>query len=78
MGSFFDRYFGELAGLVADVETVDLLAAADLVRATDREGGKVILVGNGGSAAIAGHLAVDLTRTQLSHFQFERFFISTC
>ena len=62
MGSFFDRYFGELAGLVAAVETVDLLAAADLVRATHHEGGKVILVGNGGSAAIAGHLTVDLVK----------------
>ena len=62
MGSFFDRYFGELAGLVTAVETVDLLAAADLVRATHHEGGKVILVGNGGSAAIAGHLTVDLVK----------------
>ena len=62
MGSFFDKYFGELAGLVADVDTTALLAAADLIRVTDREGGKVILVGNGGSAAIAGHLAVDLVK----------------
>ena len=62
MGSFFDRYFGELAGLIADVDTTALLKAADLIRDTDREGGKVILVGNGGSAAIAGHLAVDLTK----------------
>lgn len=62
MGFFFDRYFGELAGLIADVDTTALLAAADLIRDTDREGGKVILVGNGGSAAIAGHLAVDLTK----------------
>ncbi len=60
--SFFDRYFGELAGLIADVDTTALLAAADLIRDTDREGGKVILVGNGGSAAIAGHLAVDLVK----------------
>ena len=62
MESFFDRYFGELAGLVADVDTAALLAAADLIRVTDSEGGKVILVGNGGSAAIAGHLAVDLVK----------------
>jgi D-sedoheptulose 7-phosphate isomerase len=62
MGSFFDRYFDELASLVAGVETIDLVAAADLIRATDREGRKVILVGNGGSAAIAGHLTVDLVK----------------
>ena len=39
-----------------------LVAAADLIRGIGESDGKVIVVGNGGSAAIASHLTVDLTK----------------
>jgi D-sedoheptulose 7-phosphate isomerase len=45
-----------------------LLAAADLLSATLRRGGKVLVVGNGGSAAEAQHLAGEL----VGRFQKDR------
>ena len=39
-----------------------LLNATQLFNETEQRGGKVILAGNGGSAAIASHVAVDLTK----------------
>ena len=59
--SFFNDYFSGLAGLFNSVDPDDLLAATDLIDASSARGGKIVLVGNGGSAAIASHTAVDLT-----------------
>ena len=59
---FFDSYFDELSIRLRDASVEQL---NDLFQAFGRardKGGKVILVGNGGSAAIASHVAVDLTK----------------
>lgn len=40
----------------------DLLNAVRMLEQTKPEGKKIILVGNGGSAAIAEHMAIDLTK----------------
>ena len=45
-----------------------LLAVADAMTATLRQGGRVLLAGNGGSAADAQHLAAEL----VSRFEFDR------
>jgi D-sedoheptulose 7-phosphate isomerase len=49
--------------LVAQIEAV-----ADLIVATYRDGGKVLIAGNGGSAADAQHIAAEL----VSRFTFDR------
>ena len=59
---FFKDFFSNINERLNDADTSQLLAAADLVRGIGKSDGKVIVVGNGGSAAIAGHLAVDLTK----------------
>ena len=59
---FFEGYFTELAERLSDSSQESLVEAAELLAATRDQGRKVIVVGNGGSAAIAGHLAVDLTK----------------
>lgn len=61
--SFFEKYFEELALRMGDA-TADSLGelCAALTGARDR-GRKVIVAGNGASAAIASHVAVDLTKT---------------
>lgn len=51
------------SGLIAQVESV-----AALIVETYREGGKVLLAGNGGSAADAQHIAAEL----VSRFSFDR------
>lgn len=48
--------FGRLAALATEIE-----AAADLIQTTLASGGKLLLCGNGGSAADSQHIASELT-----------------
>ncbi|MBV05653.1 MAG: phosphoheptose isomerase [Acidobacteria bacterium] len=59
---FFRNCFSEITERLNDADTSDLVAATDLIRGILTSGGKIIVVGNGGSAAIASHLTVDLTK----------------
>jgi D-sedoheptulose 7-phosphate isomerase len=68
-----NRYFGTLDGALRDAEVTDLSAkklpleeGCDWVRRVAHEahdaGNKIIFVGNGGSASIASHLAIDFSK----------------
>lgn len=59
---FFDRYFSTLGGAIATVDAEKLAATAELMKSTSQRGGKVLITGNGGSAAMSSHVAVDLTK----------------
>ncbi len=59
---FFSEYFSVLSKAIASADTLDLESASQLIKQTQVAGGKVIIVGNGGSAAIASHVTVDLTK----------------
>lgn len=56
---YFDRYRQSI--FETDVRT-KLIELKDLMKAVHTNGRKVIIAGNGGSAAIASHCAVDLTK----------------
>ncbi len=60
---FFRRYFEAVAEHLGDVNFDELDSAANVLRQVQLSGNKVILVGNGGSAAMASHVAVDLTKS---------------
>lgn len=62
--NFYTTYFSSIAACISSVEEdpQSLLNATQLFHETKKRGGKVILVGNGGSAAMASHVAVDLTK----------------
>lgn len=60
--TFFPDYFSALAEAIASASADDLADAGRLIRKTQESARKVIIVGNGGSAAIASHVAVDLTK----------------
>ena len=60
--NFFEIYFKELESAIKKVESEDLHKASLLVDETAKKGSKVIIAGNGGSAAIASHVAVDFTK----------------
>ncbi len=62
--SFFPSYFESIAACVRSIEQDSSLlsGATRLLHETLDRGGKVILAGNGGSAAMASHVAVDLTK----------------
>jgi D-sedoheptulose 7-phosphate isomerase len=57
---YFERY---RASLFQTEVFAQLLELKDLLMATQGSGKKVICAGNGGSAAIASHCAVDFTKT---------------
>ncbi len=59
---FFSGYLDELAFKADCASPADLVEAAALVDRAGATGGKVIVVGNGGSAAIAAHVAIDLVK----------------
>ncbi len=59
---FFKHYFDTLGQKLRSIETLELEQVAIMVRQTNQTGGKIIVVGNGGSAAIASHVTVDLTK----------------
>ena len=62
--AFLRRYLEQFQGLChGDASWIPkLVRVRDFVVAASRNGRKVILVGNGGSAAMASHVAVDLTK----------------
>lgn len=61
---FYTKYFLSIAACISGIEETpqSLLSATQLLHETKKRGGKVILVGNGGSAAMASHVAVDLIK----------------
>ena len=59
---FFEDYFKEVNACIASADHLPLQEAAYRLKDTHAGGGKVILAGNGGSAAMASHVAVDLTK----------------
>jgi len=59
---FFKDFFSLLAEKTAAVNTAMLEQAVQLIKETSSKGRKVIIAGNGGSAAMASHVAVDLTK----------------
>lgn len=59
---FFTSYFDTIMGAIKSVEVDLLIDLADLVSNTQMSGGKIIIVGNGGSAAISSHVSVDFTK----------------
>lgn len=62
MTPFVNRYMERLAGLLASIEPAEFEAATGVLRRAGEAGGKVMLAGNGASAAMASHVAVDLTK----------------
>lgn len=60
--SFFTDYFTEMHTQFGAVPQGDLDGLVTRLAAIPGTGGKVILVGNGGSAAMAAHVSVDLTK----------------
>ena len=79
MSTFFSRYFENLALLVATAPEDDLEGLVDLLRRVGERRGKVLLAGNGGSAAIVNHVTVDLVKAAgLRAVNFNESSLITC
>ena len=61
---FLETYLKDFSNLVKPDKNIltRLKQVKDLLINTSRRGGKVLIFGNGGSAAIASHVSVDLTK----------------
>lgn len=67
MSEFLDKYFAgysrAIESFLAKRENRTALSrAVELLKSTKRKGSKIFLIGNGGSSAIAEHMAIDLTK----------------
>lgn len=59
---FFEDYFAELGRRLSDASPQALRKVSGLLADAGARGRKIVLAGNGASAAIASHVAVDLTK----------------
>ena len=60
---FLNNYFNNLKNLLSnDKYLEDLVRVKEILKKTHSEGKKTMIFGNGGSAAIASHFSVDLTK----------------
>ena len=59
---FFDEYFNLLGQSINGLDQEQLVVAANKLKEVSDNGNKVIIAGNGGSAAMASHVTVDLTK----------------
>jgi D-sedoheptulose 7-phosphate isomerase len=59
---FFDDYFGSISKAIQSLDYTLLEQLTHLIKSCKGRRGKIIIVGNGGSAAIASHVAVDFTK----------------
>jgi len=59
---FFDNYFNSINTTVLSVSLDKLIEISSLVIDAATKENKIIIVGNGGSAAMASHVAVDFTK----------------
>lgn len=77
--NFFSQYIQELNKFISNVNASILESSAVLLRQTQQRNRKVIIIGNGGSAAIASHVSVDLVKTAgLRAINFNEADLITC
>ncbi len=60
--TFFTDYYAGLGKCLTLAKQSDMDRMVEMMAGIPAKGGKVILVGNGGSAAMAAHVSVDLTK----------------
>jgi len=62
--NFLEKYFSDLAEIIKpDTKSLKKITIVkDLIVSTSKKSGKTFIFGNGGSAAIASHVSVDLTK----------------
>lgn len=76
---YFPDYFSRFSSQLNTVSLEDLTQAADLIVKTSQLGKKIIIVGNGGSAAMASHVSVDFTKNAgIRSITFNQASILTC
>jgi len=79
MTGFFSSYFKLLDEKICSIKFEELVAVSDLVVQTNKKSGKIIIIGNGGSAAIASHASIDFTKAaNIRAINFNESSLLTC
>ena len=77
--SFFEQFYEQINNKAKSVNSNKLIELSKLIRSTKLNSGKIIIVGNGGSAAIASHVAIDLTKAvNIRSINFNEASLLTC
>tara|TARA_B100001971_G_C17851821_1_gene363794 strand:+ start:241 stop:453 length:213 start_codon:yes stop_codon:yes gene_type:complete len=61
--TFFKEYFKFMQAGMESVNKDDLIVAAETIQAVSQKGNKLIIPGNGGSAAMAIYVSVDYCKS---------------
>lgn len=61
--SYFNRYFETINSKIRSIDPRQLEQCAELISGVHSAGNKLLIMGNGGSAAMASHLCVDFVKT---------------
>ena len=78
---FIKKYLNDLSSLIIPDEEVleNILKVKDVLMNTSKNKGKVMIFGNGGSAAISSHVSVDLTKNaKIRSLNFNEADLITC
>ncbi len=79
MDNFFDDYFSRINKCFTNTNTELLLKVIDKIKLANQNKKKIILAGNGGSAALASHVSVDLTKNaKIKSINFNESDLITC
>jgi len=62
IGMFFESYVNSISKLLKSEPATKIAEMSEMFVKCNNRGGKVIIIGNGGSSAIASHVSVDLTK----------------
>ena len=79
MNSFFDRFFEKLSSIIKNFDDKNFLKIIKILKNIKKNKKKIILVGNGGSAAMASHVSVDFTKVcKIRAINFNEADLLTC
>ena len=75
----FDDYRNSINSILSKVSKEELNKSINLIKQTNKNKGKIYIVGNGGSSSIASHVSVDLAKVaRLKSSTFNNSNLITC
>jgi D-sedoheptulose 7-phosphate isomerase len=76
---FISKYFADINSALISIDHNAFDKLVSLIEIANKKSGKIIIIGNGGSAAIASHLAIDFTKAaNIRAINFNESSILTC
>ena len=79
MKNFYEKFYIEINKLLSNSDTLSLEKIAKSLISANKKNKKIIIFGNGGSAAISSHVSVDLTKNaKIRSVNFNEADLLTC